>query len=228
VKFRYGSELMRKELATFKSVMKSFMVLIVTALAMGETLAMAPDIIKGNQMVSSVFDILDRKTDVRIDTGEDIKRVEGLIELRGVEFRYPARPDVTVFKGLDLLMKAGRSMALVGMSGSGKSTVLSLVLRFYDPVAGRTLIDGTSLVQRQRLPFFQINSSAKPMYMDAICREGHQEAEAEVAEEAHRASPARAGAVRDDDLREHPVRQRRGHGGRGHRGGEAGERALVH
>ncbi|CAO1939601.1 unnamed protein product [Urochloa humidicola] len=138
----YGSHLMSKELATFKSVMKSFMVLIVTALAMGETLAMAPDIIKGNQMVASVFDILDRKTDVRIDTGEDIKKVEGLIELRGVEFRYPSRPDVTVFKGLDLLMKAGKSMALVGMSGSGKSTVLSLILRFYDPVAGRILIDG--------------------------------------------------------------------------------------
>ncbi|CAN6253693.1 unnamed protein product [Urochloa humidicola] len=141
----YGSQLMRKELATFKSVMKSFMVLIVTALAMGETLAMAPDIIKGNQMVASVFDILDRKTDVQIDMGEDIKRVEGLIELRGVEFRYPSRPDVTVFKGLDLLMKAGKSMALVGMSGSGKSTVLSLILRFYDPIAGRILIDGKDI-----------------------------------------------------------------------------------
>ncbi|CAL5054914.1 unnamed protein product [Urochloa decumbens] len=141
----YGSHLMSKELATFKSVMKSFMVLIVTALAMGETLAMAPDIIKGNQMVASVFDILDRKTDVRIDTGEDIKRVEGLIELRGVEFRYPSRPDVTVFKGLDLLMKAGKSMALVGMSGSGKSSVLSLILRFYDPIAGRILIDGKDI-----------------------------------------------------------------------------------
>jgi ATP-binding cassette, subfamily B (MDR/TAP), member 1 len=135
---------MSQELATFKSVMKSFMVLIVTALAMGETLAMAPDIIKGNQMVSSVFEILDRKTDVRIDSGDDIRRVEGFIELRGVEFRYPSRPEVTVFKGLDLLMKAGKSMALVGMSGSGKSTVLSLILRFYDPIAGKVLIDGST------------------------------------------------------------------------------------
>jgi len=167
---------MSKELATFKSVMKSFMVLIVTALAMGETLAMAPDIIKGNQMVSSVFDILDRKTDVQIDAGEDIKRVEGLIELRGVEFRYPSRPDVTVFKGLDLLIKAGRSMALVGMSGSGKSTVLSLILRFYDPVAGRILIDGTSC-SKTIAPFFSRKILLlRPLYVDPICREGHQEA----------------------------------------------------
>ncbi|KAG8071958.1 hypothetical protein GUJ93_ZPchr0006g41085 [Zizania palustris] len=141
----YGSELMSKELASFKSVMKSFMVLIVTALAMGETLAMAPDIIKGNQMASSVFEILDRKTDVKIDAGDDIKKVEGVIELRGVEFRYPSRSEVVVFKGLDLLMKAGKSMALVGMSGSGKSTVLSLVLRFYDPITGKVLIDGKDI-----------------------------------------------------------------------------------
>lgn len=53
---------MGKGLAGFKSVMKSFMVLIVTALAMGETLAMAPDLLKGNQMVASVFELLDRRT----------------------------------------------------------------------------------------------------------------------------------------------------------------------
>ncbi|VAI48187.1 unnamed protein product [Triticum turgidum subsp. durum] len=141
----YGSHLMSKELATFRSVMKSFMVLIVTALAMGETLAMAPDIIKGNQMASSVFEILDRKTEVQIDTGDDIKKVEGVIQLRDVEFRYPSRSEVAVFKGLDLLMKAGKSMALVGMSGSGKSTVLSLILRFYDPIAGKVLVDGKDI-----------------------------------------------------------------------------------
>ncbi|VAI48198.1 unnamed protein product [Triticum turgidum subsp. durum] len=141
----WGSHLMSKELATFRSVMKSFMVLIVTALAMGETLAMAPDIIKGNQMASSVFEILDRKTEVQIDTGDDIKKVEGVIQLRDVEFRYPSRSEVAVFKGLDLLMKAGKSMALVGMSGSGKSTVLSLILRFYDPIAGKVLVDGKDI-----------------------------------------------------------------------------------
>nr|CAD1845041.1 unnamed protein product [Ananas comosus var. bracteatus] len=96
----YGSVLMSKELASFKSVMKSFMVLIVTALAMGETLALAPDIIKGNQMAASVFEVLDRKTEVLSDVGEDIAKVEGIIELRGVEFRYPSRPDIVIFRTL--------------------------------------------------------------------------------------------------------------------------------
>ncbi|MBA0563722.1 hypothetical protein Golob_008689, partial [Gossypium lobatum] len=67
----YGSVLMGKELASFKSVMKSFMVLIITALAMGETLALIPDLLKGNQMVASVFEIMDRKTQVVGDVGEE-------------------------------------------------------------------------------------------------------------------------------------------------------------
>ncbi|KAJ4799912.1 ABC transporter B family member 2 [Rhynchospora pubera] len=141
----YGSTLMGKGEASFKSIMKSFMVLIVTALAMGETLALAPDIIKGNQMAASVFEVLDRKTEVMADSGEEVNRVDGVIELRGVEFRYPARPEVAIFKDFNLKMKAGKSMALVGMSGSGKSTVLALILRFYDPISGKVMIDGKDI-----------------------------------------------------------------------------------
>ncbi|XP_042438125.1 ABC transporter B family member 2-like [Zingiber officinale] len=141
----YGSVLMGKGLASFKSVMKSFMVLIVTALAMGETLALAPDIIRGNQMVASVFELLDRKTEVPSDVGEDVGKVEGAIEMKGVQFCYPSRPDVVIFRGFDLRVKAGKSMALVGMSGSGKSTVLALILRFYEATAGKILIDGKDI-----------------------------------------------------------------------------------
>lgn len=133
---------MGKELASFKSVMKSFMVLIVTALAMGETLALAPDLLKGNQMVASVFEVLDRKTEVIGDAGEELKAVEGTIELRGIQFSYPSRPDSVIFKDFNLKVRAGKSMALVGQSGSGKSSVISLILRFYDPNAGKVMIDG--------------------------------------------------------------------------------------
>jgi ATP-binding cassette subfamily B (MDR/TAP) protein 1 len=142
---RYGSVLMEKELAGFKSIMKSFMVLIVTALAMGETLALAPDLLKGNQMAASVFEILDRKTQVMGDVGEELKNVKGTIELRGVQFSYPSRPDTLIFMDFDLRVRSGKSMALVGQSGSGKSSVLSLILRFYDPTAGKVMIDGEFL-----------------------------------------------------------------------------------
>ncbi|KAL0329063.1 UNVERIFIED_CONTAM: ABC transporter B family member 2 [Sesamum radiatum] len=142
---RYGSTLMEKELASFKSVMKSFMVLIVTALAMGETLAMAPDLLKGNHMVASVFEVLDRRTEIVNDVGEEISRVDGTIELKDVEFSYPSRPNVLIFKDFNLRVQAGRSMALVGQSGSGKSSVIALILRFYDPTSGKVMIDGKDI-----------------------------------------------------------------------------------
>ncbi|KAJ6426959.1 hypothetical protein OIU84_022539 [Salix udensis] len=141
----YGSVLMEKELAGFKSVMKSFMVLIVTALAMGETLALAPDLLKGNQMAASVFEIMDRKTQVVGDIGEELKNVEGTIDLRGVQFSYPSRPDTLIFKDFDLRVRSGKSMALVGQSGSGKSSVISLILRFYDPSEGKVMVDGIDI-----------------------------------------------------------------------------------
>ncbi|KAK1378995.1 ABC transporter B family member 2-like [Heracleum sosnowskyi] len=125
----YGSVLMGKGLASFKSVMKAFMVLIVTTLAMGETLAMAPDLLK--EVVS--------------DVGEDVTIMDGTIELRGVQFCYPSRPDVLIFKDFDLRVHAGKTMALVGQSRSGKSSVLALILRFYDPLAGKIMIDGKDI-----------------------------------------------------------------------------------
>ncbi|KAI9111388.1 hypothetical protein K1719_017078 [Acacia pycnantha] len=141
----YGSVLMEKELASFKSIMKSFMVLIVAALAMGETLALAPDLLKGNQMVASVFHLMDRKSGVTSDTGEDLKTVEGTIELKNVNFSYPSRPDVIIFKDFKLKVPSGTSHALVGQSGSGKSSVVSLILRFYDPTSGKVMIDGKDI-----------------------------------------------------------------------------------
>ncbi|XP_057425140.1 ABC transporter B family member 2-like [Lotus japonicus] len=141
----YGSVLMQKELASFASIIKSFMVLIVTALAMGETLALAPDLLKGNQMVASVFEVMDRKTLIVHDVGEELKTVEGTIELKRVHFSYPSRPDVFIFNDFNLTVPSGKSIALVGQSGSGKSTVISLILRFYDPTSGKVMIDGKDI-----------------------------------------------------------------------------------
>ncbi|KAL0891056.1 hypothetical protein Bca101_015039 [Brassica carinata] len=138
----YGSTLMDKNISSFNSVMITFMVLIVTALAMGETLALAPDLLKGNHIVASVFEILDRKSQLVGETSEELTNVEGTIELKGVHFSYPSRPHVVIFKDFDLIVRSGQSMALVGQSGSGKSSVISLILRFYDPTAGTVMIEG--------------------------------------------------------------------------------------
>jgi ATP-binding cassette subfamily B protein len=77
------------------------------------------------------------------DTGEEgVTRFRGEIEMRGVNFAYAGRPDVTVLHDFDWKAEAGQRIALVGPSGSGKSTTVSLLFRFYDPTAGEILIDG--------------------------------------------------------------------------------------
>ena len=60
-------------------------------------------------------------------------------------FAYPARPDQLIFKGLNLRIEAGRTVALVGQSGSGKSTIIGLIDRFYDPMKGIVSIYGQDI-----------------------------------------------------------------------------------
>ncbi len=70
------------------------------------------------------------------------QRFRGEIEMRGVTFAYPTRPEAVVLRDFDLSAKAGQRIALVGPSGSGKSTSVSLLFRFYDPTSGEICIDG--------------------------------------------------------------------------------------
>ncbi|KAF8902794.1 multidrug resistance protein 1 [Gymnopilus junonius] len=75
----------------------------------------------------------------------DAKQVKGHVKLQDVVFRYPSRPDVPILNGLSLEFEAGKTTALVGSSGSGKSTVISLIERFYDPLSGSVLLDGMDI-----------------------------------------------------------------------------------
>lgn len=76
------------------------------------------------------------------EDGLKIEVVKGSIELRNVKHAYPSRPDVCVINDLSLVFPVGTTTALVGASGSGKSTIVGLLERFYLPLGGRILIDG--------------------------------------------------------------------------------------
>lgn len=79
------------------------------------------------------------------DGEKPTQRPRGLVELKNIVFSYPSRPNIQVCKGYNLTIPAGQSCALVGASGSGKSTVISLLLRFYDPEGGSINLDGVDI-----------------------------------------------------------------------------------
>ncbi len=79
--------------------------------------------------------------------------VRGAIGFEGVGFRYPARPEVSALDGFDLQVAPGETVALVGPSGAGKTTVFQLLLRFYDPKTGRITIDGADVAGLARADF---------------------------------------------------------------------------
>jgi ATP-binding cassette subfamily B protein len=70
------------------------------------------------------------------------KPARGELALEGVTFRYPTRPEIAALRDVSLTVRAGETVALVGPSGAGKTTVFQLLLRFYDPDAGRVTLDG--------------------------------------------------------------------------------------
>lgn len=81
--------------------------------------------------------------------------VRGEIAFRDVTFRYPARPEASALNGVSLHVKPGETVALVGPSGAGKTTILQLLMRFYDPQSGEITLDGLELSALARSDFRQ-------------------------------------------------------------------------
>ncbi|OAP04860.1 PGP16 [Arabidopsis thaliana] len=81
--------------------------------------------------------------------GHILETIRGEVEFNNVKFKYPSRPETLIFDDLCLKIPSGKTVALVGGSGSGKSTVISLLQRFYDPNEGDILIDGVSINNMQ-------------------------------------------------------------------------------
>ncbi|KAJ0486405.1 putative ABC transporter, P-loop containing nucleoside triphosphate hydrolase [Helianthus annuus] len=81
--------------------------------------------------------------------GEVIQQVYGEVEFKNVKFAYPSRPESVIFEAFNLIVPARKTVALVGGSGSGKSTVIALLQRFYDPQGGEICVDGVRIDKLQ-------------------------------------------------------------------------------
>lgn len=106
----------------------------------------APDIsafIRAKAAAYPIFEMIERDTVSKSSskTGRKLGKLEGHIQFKNICFSYPSRPDVAIFNNLCLDIPSGKIIALVGGSGSGKSTVISLIERFYEPISGQILLD---------------------------------------------------------------------------------------
>ncbi|PWA59620.1 sulfonylurea receptor, P-loop containing nucleoside triphosphate hydrolase [Artemisia annua] len=109
----------------------------------------APDMQIFNQARAAgkeVFDVIDRKSAISYDSkGDMLEKINGNIEIRNVHFAYPSRQEKMILQGFSLSIPAGKVVALVGSSGCGKSTIISLLPRFYDPEKGEVLVDNRNV-----------------------------------------------------------------------------------
>ena len=140
-----------------------------------------------------VLDLLD--TEVGIVEGDIILRdVSGELEFRDVEFSYPDREEV--LKGLNLLVPAGRTVGLVGPTGSGKTTLIRLLMRFHDPQSGTVSLDGhyvcdlTLKSLRGSISLVSQNTTLFPGSVLENIRYGNPEASLDSVEEAARIAEA--------------------------------------
>lgn len=101
---------------------------------------------KGVGSAQRIWEILDRQYAIPLDQGlVPTAKPRGEIIFEHVGFNFPARPDSAVLNDFSLTLAPGETTAVVGRSGSGKSTIATLLLRLYDPTKGRVLLDGVDL-----------------------------------------------------------------------------------
>ncbi|KAL0215659.1 hypothetical protein P9112_007843 [Eukaryota sp. TZLM1-RC] len=123
--------------AVFLSVMMGIM-------ALGNLGGSLGPIAKAKASASSVYELIEAPADDLNESGI-IKELKGHLKIENVTFRYPTRQDVTVLKNFSLEIEPNTTVAFVGTSGGGKSTIINLLQKFYDPEEGNVIVDGIPL-----------------------------------------------------------------------------------
>lgn len=113
------------------------------------------ELMKGLGAGGRLWELIERKPQLPFNEGITLSKdtFRGALEFKDIEFAYPTRPETSIFKDFSLSIPAGSVMALVGSSGTGKSTIVSLLLRLYDPITGTITVDGFDIRQLNPLWF---------------------------------------------------------------------------
>ncbi|XP_063892019.1 ATP-dependent translocase ABCB1 isoform X1 [Helicoverpa armigera] len=143
----YGGSLIVAEGVPYENILVTTQSLQMASGQAQNAFTFAPEFQKGVSAASRIVALLETKPQICDPATPVITpfRPKGEASLHDVQFRYPSRPGVQVLRGLDLKVERGKTIALVGHSGCGKSTVIQLLQRYYDPDAGEVCLDGLPL-----------------------------------------------------------------------------------
>uniref|UniRef100_A0A8C8B8E5 ATP-binding cassette sub-family B member 5 n=1 Tax=Otus sunia TaxID=257818 RepID=A0A8C8B8E5_9STRI len=143
--FWYGTKLTAEEEGyDIGRVLIVFFSVFVGTFSLGQAAPNLESVANARGAAYEVYRIIKKKRLIDSSSNEGYKpdKLIGEIEFRNIHFSYPSRPDVKILKGLNLKVQTGKTIALVGASGCGKSTTVQLLQRFYDPVQGEITLDG--------------------------------------------------------------------------------------
>ncbi|KAK0401518.1 hypothetical protein QR680_015832 [Steinernema hermaphroditum] len=126
------------------TVVTVFFSVMLGSMAMGQAGPQIAVIGTAQGAAAAIFEIIDRQPEIDSysEEGKRPEKINGRISVRGVTFHYPARPDIPILKGISFDVNPGETIALVGSSGCGKSTIVQLLLRYYNPISGSITVDG--------------------------------------------------------------------------------------
>ena len=103
------------------------------------------ELMKGVGAATRLFELQDRNPTISPTKGDMVTSARGNIEFKNIGFAYPTRPAVNIFEDLTFTIPQGSNVAIVAPSGAGKSTVASLLMRFYNPTSGTILVNGKDI-----------------------------------------------------------------------------------
>uniref|UniRef100_A0A4W4FVR3 ATP-binding cassette sub-family B member 5 n=1 Tax=Electrophorus electricus TaxID=8005 RepID=A0A4W4FVR3_ELEEL len=144
--FWYGTKLSVDEPENYSigRVLTVFYAVMIGSLSLGQGAPNLESIAKARGAAYSIYNTIDTPRPIDSSSKEGLKpdSVKGDIEFKNIYFKYPSRKDVKILQGMSLKVSHGKTVALVGASGCGKSTTIQLLQRFYDPDAGEVTLDG--------------------------------------------------------------------------------------
>lgn len=140
----YGGREVIQDRMSAGDITQFLLYLGIVALGVGSLGSLWGDFMAAIGASQRVFEIIERTPSVS-DRGDEIANLQGAIEFKEIHFSYPSRPDTLVLRGINFTVQPGQMVALVGSSGSGKTTIANLLPRFYEPTQGAITLDQRNL-----------------------------------------------------------------------------------